>query len=537
MTSRSQAVLFAIAALVAVFAIAFTRQTGLASLYDDSVSYLIMAQGFAPLHPADAPILAAFPLEKYPPVFPLLLALSGGAYDWRIAHALVALCFAASVFLLGVHARNITASGGIAIAAAIVFALMPGSWLNLKGILSEFPFMALVYATLVFYERQQAKPPTVLAGALLGVLLAAVLLTRTIGLALVLAVALAEGRRIVATGNALRVKALASTLGIAFGAAALWYVLRPSGGEDAYAAIIMEMVAGSVDHGFAWFLAWMQINASSTADAWLNALLVSWGEPWKPVFLLACGLGLAGLVATVWRARQGELDGIYCLIFLPVVLAWPYPGQMYRLVFPIVPLIMVNVFWGAERLLSRYCDAAIAQRWTVWGAIVPLVLCVPPLHFYVVERAMAPESPGTSVSLSDIAEFYRIPVRAGAETNALLQQGVFEDMARLRESTPAEASIMSYMPNYVALLARRFGVPLKRPADSEQLVAQVRKLKPDYIYLANVHPRDSAHRLGNPLDAYALAKPFTRLVWYRGKSQDEIYAVLLEVDQGALANQ
>lgn len=531
-----QVALLAVAALVAAFAIAFTHQSGLASLYDDSVSYLIMAQGFAPWHPADPALLAAFPLEKYPPGFPLLLALSGGAYDWRIAHALVALCFAASVFLLGLHARNITGSDRIGIAAAIVFALMPGAWLNVKGILSEFPFMALVYATLVVSEGQRAKPPTAPAGAMLGVLFAAVLLTRTIGLALVLAVVLAEGARIFATGNVSRIKSLAWSLGIVFGATALWYLLRPSG-EDVYVASSMDMVKGAADHGLGLFLSWAQVNGSSIADAWLNALLVSWGEPWKPGFLLACALGVTGLVATFWRALLGEVDGIYCVLFLLVLLVWPYPGQMYRLAFPITPLIIVNAFWGAQRLLSRHLDAAIARRWVSWGAVLPLILCVPALFFYVVERATEPESSGASLKRTDIAEFYRTPVRGSAETNAQLQNAVFEDLAHLRESTPAQARIMSYMPNYVALLARRVGVPLVRPANGDELLAQVRQLKPDYIYLANVHPRDSANRLGNPLDAYELAKPFTQMIWYRGKSQDEIYAMLLAVDKRVLASQ
>lgn len=534
---RFEFLLGIVATLVAAFGISFAWQPGLASLYDDSVSYLIMAQAFAPFQPAAAPILDAFPHEKYPPLFPLLLAISGGAHDWRVAHALVACCFAASVFLIGMHARQITGSEGIGIAAAMVFALMPGSWLNLKGILSEFPFMALVFATLVVYERQRKMPSTAAAGALLGALLAAALLTRTIGVALVFAVAIAEGARLFNKWDFARFNALAWALGVPFAAAALWYGLRPSGGEDAYVASGAGMVAGATEHGYEWLLSWIRLNASSLGDAWLNALLIFWGEPWKPGFLLACGLGALGLLATLWRARCGEVDGLYCVIFLVILLAWPYPGQMYRLAFPIVPLIMLNAFWGAERLLARYRDARTARRWTSWGAVLPLALCVPPVLFYIVERAHAPGGAAAPWRMADITEFYRIPDRAAAETNARMQNGVFGDLARLRESTPDDARIMGYMPNYVALLANRRGIPLERPANGEELVAQVRKFQPDYLYLANVHPRDSANRQGNPLDAYQLAQPFTQLVWHRGNSKGEIHAILLAVDKNSLANQ
>ena len=534
---RFHAVLGIASAIAAAFAISFTWQPGLASLYDDSVSYLIMAQAFSPLHPVDPAIAAALPHEKYPPFFPLLLALSGGAYDWRVAHALVASSFAASVYLLGVHARGITGSGRIGIAAAIVYAMMPGSWLNVKGILSEFPYMALVFGALVACERLRGKTPTAGGGALLGALLAAVLLTRTIGVALVLAVAVAEVGRFIGTRDIARLRMLAWTLGIALGAAALWYGLRPSSGEDIYVSGGVGLAAGDAANGFSWLASLLLSNASAIGDAWFNALLVFWGEPWKPGFLLACGIGATGLLATFWRARLGEVDGIYCVIFLAILLAWPYPGQMYRLAFPIVPLVMANAFWAAWRLVSRSRGAATAERWTSWSAALPLALCAPPVLFFIAERANSRDGTGEAGRNADIAEFYRIPDRAGAETNSQLQNGVFADMARLRESTPGDARIMGYMPNYVALLARRHGVPLDRPADRRQLVEQVRKLQPDYIYLANVHPRDSANRLGNPLDAYMLARPFTQLVWHRGNSKGEIHAILLAVDKKNLENQ
>jgi hypothetical protein len=43
--------------------------------------------------------------------------------------------------------------------------------------------------------------------------------------------------------------------------------------------------------------------------------------------------------------------------------------------------------------------------------------------------------------------------------------------------------------------------------------------------------------LGNPLDAYRLARPFTDVVWQRGNAEGHVYAVLLAVDGKRLANQ
>jgi hypothetical protein len=189
--SAPRAGLSLLAIAVGVIALMFTWQAGLASLFDDSVSYLVMAQALSPWHPTPAPIAAAFPLEKYPPLFPLLIGLGGGAYDWRIAHAWVALSFAASVFLLGVHTQRITESPWLGFCAALVLAWFPGMWLNLKGILSEFPYIALVFVAL-FQYRAASHSPSRGRYALLCVLVAAVVLTRTIGVALMAAIAIVQ---------------------------------------------------------------------------------------------------------------------------------------------------------------------------------------------------------------------------------------------------------------------------------------------------------------------------------------------------------
>src|SRR5258706_1180522 len=107
---RTAVALGLLALAVAGAAAAFLWQPGLDSLFDDSVSYLVMAQALTPFHAADPAIVAAAAREKYPPLFPLILALTGGAYDWRIAHLVVALAFGASVFFLGLHARRVTGS-------------------------------------------------------------------------------------------------------------------------------------------------------------------------------------------------------------------------------------------------------------------------------------------------------------------------------------------------------------------------------------------------------------------------------------------
>lgn len=531
------AALAALALAAGACAAVFLWQPGLDSLHDDSVSYLIMAQAYSPWHASDPVIRAALPHEPYPPLFPLLLALAGGAYDWRIAHVVVAIAFGASVFFLGLHARQVTSSSRLGFIAALVYALLPGSWLNAKGILSEFPYMALVFAALAFHARLGERTATRRESLAHGVLLAAVMLTRMVGVALLAGIAAAEIVRALRLRDATRLKSLALSPVIALAAVLAWLLLRPSGGQDAYVASGDAMLQGAAEDAIRWVLGSIESNGSSLLAAWLNALLIFWGDPWKPGYLLAAGLGVFGLGATLVRAARGRADGLYCVIYLAVLLFWPYPGQMYRLAFPVVPLLLVNAFWGARELLSRRFSAPSSERGASYAAILPLAVCVPAVLFYIVERARMPDPEAANAThrKTHIAEFYRTPSGPAAQAYAHREIEVFGDLRRIRETTPPDARVMWYTPNYVSLLARRHGVALARPANPAELAAQMRATNADYLYLANIHPRDTLYREGDPLYPWLLARGFTDVVWYRG-TPELAHAVLLKVDKEKIMN-
>jgi len=147
-----------------------------------------------------------------------------------------------------------------------------------------------------------------------------------------------------------------------------------------------------------------------------------------------------------------------------------------------------------------------------------------------VPRARIEDTPVAGYRITDIAEFYRIPSGPAAQENARTQIGVLADMARVRDATPAQARVMWYTPDYIALLARRHGVALRRPRDAADLEAQVRATGADYIYLADAHPRDSLLREGDPLYPVVLARPFAEPVWTRTHG-GRLAAVLLKIDK------
>ena len=89
---------------------------------------------------------------------------------------------------------------------------------------------------------------------------------------------------------------------------------------------------------------------------------------------------------------------------------------------------------------------------------------------------------------------------------------------------------MWYLPGYVALLAQREGVALERPTELAGLAAQLAARKPDYVYLSSVHPRDTAHRDGDPMDALPFMRERGDEVWRRANAAGIAESVLLKID-------
>jgi len=265
-------------------------------------------------------------------------------------------------------------------------------------------------------------------------------------------------------------------------------------------------------------------------------MLIFWGEPSSPSFLIAAAFGLLGLAATVYRASDGHLDALFTLVFLAILLLWPYPGQMYRLAFPVFPLVLAHAFWALRAGLGQKLDARRSERWAAGAAALPLAVCVPAVLFYVGARARMQDAPTRAAPKTSIAEFYRIPSGPAAQENAWRQLDVMDDLKRVGETTPPDARVMWYTPDYVALLARRRGVPLRRPGNPADLAAQLRATGADYIYLSEVQPRDSLWHDGWPLYPAYLARGMAHIEWARPGAKGDIRAMLLKVDKNKVPN-
>jgi hypothetical protein len=474
----------ATALLVVLFAwtaARFAWQPGLASLADDSVSYLVMAQVFSPWQAASAPVAEAFAREAfYPPLFPLVLAVFGASHDIARAHAVTALLLACWLPLFYALAARWLGGRWAALAATLALASLPALWIQAKAVLSEPLFGLLLLALFLVLEREGDDRGR---RSLTAVLLAALVLTRSAALVAVAGYGLWAFAR---PGRDLRQRAIAALpAAAALAAYGAWVALRPAATSDDYLRIVAERSASILQA--ASVLAALGASAArqavSMTEAWTGSLLIFWveGSPVRPLLAGAVGaLALAGLGLrfVAWKA-----DAWMSAAYLATFLAWPFYDQMTRFLLPLVPVLLLYAFWALGEGARRLRRAPAGAQGVL--ALVVLSLTLPGLAF-LQGRAKA------EGGLAEIVDWYRTPDLDEARRRARVHLDLMADMEEIRRATGPQDRVMWVTPSYLALLAGRRGVaaPAAELGPDRYRLA-VEQAAPDYVFLSVFHPRDT----------------------------------------------
>lgn len=458
---------------------AFVRQDGLGTFADDSVSYLVMAQVFSPWREASAPVAAAFATEAFqPPLFPLVLALVGAAHDFAAAHVLNAVFAATAIFLTWALGVRWLGGRATALLAASAVALLPGVWVETRGILSEPLFCVLLLGSL--WLTQPALPERLRTG-LLAIAFSLLCLTRTAGVPVVLAYAVWMASR-KATLRERLVALLPAAAGLA--AYAAWLLLRPADVMDinSLAALDRLRELAQADAPLSVLAAGVWRQALAMQEAWIGALMLFWVEGQAARPFLAALVGVLALAGLAMRFRDGRPDAWMAAAYLLLYLVWPFYDQMTRFLFPLLPVLMLYAFLSARGI------AGLARRQEV-GAVVALLLVIslaaPGLAFLQQRHA-------ASGPQRDIADWYRTPDLSAAHARARTHLGLAADMEAVRAHSAPGERVMWVAPAYIALLADRHGVaaPAARSPLAEYRT-KVASADPHLVLLTRYHPRDT----------------------------------------------
>lgn len=511
-------------ALFAGALFAFVAHDRPASFADDSASYLIMARYFSPFGHPDVALTLAYADNIYPPVFPLLLAWTGSAWNLVAAHVLVAVCLLCALIVLYALARRLSGTGGAALALVAAYALLPGTWINTLSILSENLYLLL---SLLFLYRMDVGvrdlAPTTRGLLLDSALLAALVLTRTVGVAMLGAYALVVPLR--RHGLKARLTATVPLLP-ALLALLLWELVSPNRtqGYLAQVAPVLARTFLGVDNGYADLGTVIQVNLALLPQAALEYLAIDPGHlPLATAAVFAISL-LAGL-GVVLRLRQGGLEAYYTAAYLGVLLCWPYPGENYRFLHPVAPLLLLAATYSL-RWLAGLLGGTLPSRPAFGrplGALALLLLAATSAPALAVILTRSWEG---TVTLRPIAEYYRFLSLPTATRYAETYSALMDDLAALAVRTPRGAVVAAAKPSFLTLLSGRYAVRLLPGSQPKAQVCSLIAADAGYAFVSQLYDGYNHEGLGTLTSLASYASP----TWMRHNPDGTLAAVLLVLD-------
>jgi len=511
--------------LLATSIIIFVSTNEIVSLGSDNVSYLLMAEAFSPYRTATEIVREAAGHQTYPPLFPLVLALLGASSDYLWAHRIVGGEFLLSCALLYFLARKMLGSTSLALIVLLAFGLIPASWVNVLGILSENQYLALSLGAFLFLRRERSRNTDSIC--LAGLLIAAVL-TRSIGLALAGAVLMGAFFWSRSELNSRR-QAAAATLAAAI-SFVLWMVFSGSASESHYLENWLQVGRVLTDAGLGGMDQFLVFQIIQIWEALLTGLIHHWVLKGESTVILLFLFLFVALIDITWRLKSGEVEAIYLLVFLCVLMCWGAAGgQMWRLVYPIIPLILVFFVSGIDRI-CRFIPFDRHQKYIRFFLCALLLITLSSGGWFILERRQHTESNGTG-GYRYMTAYYQGVNLPAAKSKAQAEFAIIEGLRTLSLLTKPSSVVAWFSPMYVNLLSKRRSAEIPLTPDRHETKAYLRKEGVDFVFLSRYHPRQYADHVNGlkSLDFYAsmgqLVQPTDRC----GGMVGEMICVLIKI--------
>ena len=458
----------------------------LSSFANDSVHYLVMARYFSPWISESTAISTAWLLQDFPPFFPWLLALSGAAHSLLYAHLLVAIIGLISLYFYYRLSEQWLNHRVWALFPALIFALSPGFLLGLQGILSEPLYLLLVLIFMLLYEPTEKKSRSLIVMS--GLLLAAILLTRTVGIALCMAI-LVEAFFSSISQKKIQYQSILIIL-LSLCIYLLFMAIWGPQKESHYMAVLLQYLSAdgiSEQVPGASFYSSYASQISNLLDAWTSFWLIYWGtDVYSANYYVIMLMLVASMTGLIIRLYENKYDAWYAFFYILILMVWPHPGQMFRLVFPVMPILVIYASYAIIKLVNR--AKTNTKKDLVSPVFYLLVLtAILPSHAFIHARAaIASEMQMIPVTQT----FLRIDL-AVATRHLLVQNQMLKDFTSIKDSVPADEKVMYFLPSYLAILSDRSGEKAPSPVERKKYRQIAQETGARYIFLTRLHPRNT----------------------------------------------
>lgn len=508
----------------------FSWHPGLGTIGDDSVSYLNIARWL--LDPTD-PVISEWVdyQTHFPPLFPVVLALTGGAHNLLLANLLVGGFAVLALAALYGYASCVLTDRVDGFLLTAAFLLLPTAWVSVRGIVPEPLYLLLVLGFLWFCRvRYDDQAPSRVDALIAGVLLGAAWLTRSAAAALVAAYVVYAGLRLARSRG---LGWLNSTIPVIVTAvmAVAWMLLMPAHSE-AY-DLVLRNVRGMITSSP---LNYAYRSLQYLAQSWVASFALT-SQVGLLAKVLIFALGLLGLAGTIARAIRNRLDAWYVLASLGMLFLWLFPeSQMRRLLYPVVPLLLLHAAWALRQLTARLTQPGIKKL--IWAIAIGLPFAVVlPADLLVVQRAQL-RKPVLATAPYTLAGMRDLYTRLGTREARALAAGavaMLRGFDSVRTATAPDARIMWMRPDYVAVLTGRHGVPWYYGEGMDGLLRRALDARVDYVIASNTYKGDMRGEQSERFDDFSVLSAFADPVIVVANAELGINEfVLLRVDRSRL---
>jgi hypothetical protein len=428
----------------------------LTELGGDSATYMLMGRALSPFVAPDPNLAAAVAGSTYPPLFPLLIGLLGGSFV--AAHAIV---IAALVLSFGLLYRLLRAQGfdtAMAAVAVLLFAAMPGTYLLALNIWSENAYLALSLLALLALESEPRDDFE--SGShrwwIAAIAAAAAIMVRTAGLPLLATFSLFTVR-----GRPRHWPWLIVAAWLPFLAWMLVSRLRGGGGGQYAQQLVAQYGHDPLGHLYTQ----LQVEFHALGYAWLTAWLGFAAPP--SLILLVQAFGVLCIAGCLLRLVHGYVDACYVVLYLLMLLIWPWPGEAPRLLYVILPLVLACGLQIVQSLAVALPGSTGVIRTAL---IVMLALPLLPGVLVTAKQRLAPAPAGLEV-IRHIAGYYGSDPFEERYT-AYAQARIIGDLRTLSTVVPPQDCIFQIKAPVAQLLSDRRSIAPPLPATDDRSFAQ-----------------------------------------------------------------
>ena len=426
----------------------------LSSAGGDSAGYMLAAQYFSPFQPHSAILTEYSKQIIYPPLFPWILALTGGGESVLVAHLVVMIFLLLAVLVLFFWLRQESLSVWLSAAVSLIFALRVNTYLLSLDIWTENPY--------IFFSLL----------AILGVSLA----TRKENHNWFWLAAFA-----IACATLVRVAALSILV-------AFWLFLlahRPKNFlylmvASALPFVLWAVISASTRVGISGYThSWLKVYLTTPLvplilhqlQKGLAAAYLTWQFGWlgtsqpSALVIVVAVFGVLCIAGWLYRLRFLKFDAIYLAIYLGMVFAWPNPEPL-RYFYVATPVFVAQGFL----LLSDVTRSRLRigdPRSIGMGLAIILILTLLPT-FVINGRYFLEPVPPEITAGKHIAEWFD-DNRKIAVVSAYFHVRLLQHLKEISALVPENECIFAIKPTLVTFYSRRssYGPPKVDVSDQE----------------------------------------------------------------------